>query len=574
MIYKILYLLSEIPDKRRVQLLWLFVLTIITSIVEAISIGAVVPFLAALTSPDVLYENEYILVVVEWLSIGDPQKLLPLFSLFFAVLILISGFLRILLLWSQTRIGFAIGIDFDKKIYKNILYKPYLDHLTTNSSELVSGLTTKTSQVVMQLVIPSLTILSSTLILITILSLLLSINPRVAALSLLTFGSIYFVIYMSSKKYIRRSSKNISIYQSRVIQILQESLGGIRDILIDSLQPVFQKTYLDSDSKLRRSMGNNVIIANTPKFAIEAISMAIIVLMVNLFFDKENGIVEILPIIGLIVLSAQRLLPVLQQIFSSISLIGGVSDTTEDVINLLRKGQSLRCCENTQELSALNFNESIKFCNVYYRYKHDREWILNNANFNFNKGDKIGIIGKTGSGKSTLVDLIIGLISPTKGEILIDGEILAEEINNAWQKNISHVPQVIFLSDSTIAENIAFGVATDKIDYSLIEKAAEDAQISSDIESWSDGYNTIVGENGVRLSGGQRQRIGIARALYKKSNLIVFDEATSALDTETELSIMKTINSIDSKITIIIITHRLSTLKDCNHIIDLDKLKV
>ena len=264
MIYKILYLLSEIPDKRRVQLLWLFVLTIITSIVEAISIGAVVPFLAALTSPDVLYENEYILVVVEWLSIGDPQKLLPLFSLFFAVLILISGFLRILLLWSQTRIGFAIGIDFDKKIYKNILYKPYLDHLTTNSSELVSGLTTKTSQVVMQLVIPSLTILSSTLILITILSLLLSINPRVAALSLLTFGSIYFVIYMSSKKYIRRSSKNISIYQSRVIQILQESLGGIRDILIDSLQPVFQKTYLDSDSKLRRSMGNNVIIANTP----------------------------------------------------------------------------------------------------------------------------------------------------------------------------------------------------------------------------------------------------------------------------------------------------------------------
>ena len=568
---KILYLWSKLHNKRRAQLLWLLLLTVVTSIIEAISIGAVMPFLGALTSPEFLYENKYISPVLTWLSIEDDQHLLPLFSLFFATLILISGALKIALLWIQTRIGFAIGVDFDKEIFNNILHKPYSEHLTCNSSELISGLTTKTSQVVMNLIIPSLSILSSILILVAVFSLLVLVNPMLAIISLLGFGLIYIAIYLAVRKTLKNASNRISAYQNAVIKIIQESLGSIRDIIIDGLQSVFHLEHFHANLTLKRAMGNNLIIANTPKFGIEAIALATIVVVASVFIDSSNGIVEVLPILGLIILAAQRMLPLLQQIFSSISLIKGVDNTAEDVINLLREDSCIQYHEQAFQSSVLSFKYNIKLNNISYRYSSNEPWIFQNMNFKFTKGEVIGIVGKTGSGKSTLVDLLLGLLAPTKGELMVDNEIIDIENNLAWQKQIAHVPQTIFLSDSTIAENIAFGTPLNKINYDLVQQAAKGAHISDTIDSWKNKYDTIVGENGIRLSGGQRQRIGIARALYKKTNVIIFDEATSALDVKTEARVMKVINEISNNITIFIIAHRLSTLEGCDRIVDLDK---
>lgn len=544
------------------------VLTVITSIMEAISIGAVMPFLSALTSPDILLKNEYTLMFSDWLSL-DSEQLLPLFTITFAVLVLISGGMRIMLLWIQTRLGFAIGVDMDMDIYSKTLYKPYSEHLICNSSEIIAGLTTKTSQVVTQFIISVLIIFSSILILIAIMVLLISINPIVAILSIAGFGSIYGVVFIIVRKHLRFASKEASVHQNKVIKILQESLGGVRDIIINNSQKVYYESYFHTDLSLRRAQGNNQIIANTPRFGIESIAMVLIVLMAYVLFDDDVGIMESIPLLGVIALGAQRLLPVLQQIFSSFSLIRGVGHTTEDVIMLL--DQAVHNYSYKQKLQNIHFEDSIELRNVSFRYSTSEPLVFQNINLRVSKGERIGIIGTTGSGKSTLLDLLMGLLSPTKGEFIVDGETLKLEQYQSWQEHIAHVPQTIYLSDSTVSENIAFGVSSNNIDHSLVRQVAKDAQISKSIESWEDQYKTIVGENGIRLSGGQRQRIGIARALYKKSDVIIFDEATSALDTKTEASIMKVIDNIDSNITIFIIAHRLTTLKGCDRVIDLDK---
>jgi ATP-binding cassette, subfamily B, bacterial PglK len=573
MIKNINFLWQKLNAKRKKQLFWLLLLTILTSIVEVISIGAVMPFLGALTSPEILYQNKYILQLLYWLSIEGTEQLLPLFSLIFAILILISGGLRILLLWVQTRISFAIGVDLDEEIYLNSLHKSYSEYLTSVSSELISGLTSKTSQVVTQFIIPLLLISSSSLILLTILSLLIMINPIIAISSLMGFGLIYLGIYLAVRKNLEDSSKKIGSYQDRVVKIIQESVGGFRDILIDGLQPVFHKVHLEANLTLKRAMGNNQIIANTPRFAIEAIAMAFVIIIANIFINSANGVVDILPILGLIALSAQRLLPVLQQIFSSISQIKGINNTAGDVVKLLSQGEGHRqYSEKILKPSRLHFKHCIALSNVSYRYSSNEPWIFQNLDFEFIKGEKIGIIGKTGSGKSTLIDMLIGLLPPTKGKFMIDNKIIRAENVQAWQEHIAHVPQTIFLLDATIAENIAFGLPLEEINHSLVQQAAKSAQIADSIELWKEGYDTIVGENGIRLSGGQRQRIGIARALYKKSDVIIFDEATSALDATTEENVMKAIRDLNGNITILIIAHRLTTLEGCDRVININNI--
>jgi len=567
----IIFFWSKINKKRKSQLFFLLLLSILTSLVELVSIGAVMPFLGALTAPESLYENKDLSYILHLLSINNPSQLLPLFSIFFIVFILMSGFLRITLLWVQTRIGFAIGVDLGQEIFKNSLYLPYSEHLKRNSSKLISGLTNKTSQVVTNLIIPLLLLVSSSVILLFIFLLLVFVNPSVAILSLSGFALIYLFIYLIVKKHLDNLSQKISSYQDHVVKIIQESVGGFRDILLDASHPVFSKAYLQADTALRRAMGNNVIIANSPRFGIEAIAMVAVILMANIFAMENNSIVDVLPVMGLLVFTAQRMLPVLQQVFSSISIIKGAAHTAKDVVGLLKNEQShIDQSQNVSSFEKLEFKDKIIFSNISYRFSPDEPWVFRKLNLQFIKGEKIGIVGKTGSGKSTLVDVLLGLLPPIEGEFYIDDVIINRSNKLAWQKNIAHVPQTIYLSDLTIAENIAFGIPINKIDYDRVRRVSVKAQLSETIESWRGSYNTVVGENGIKLSGGQRQRIGIARALYKNSSVIVFDEATSALDNKTESDIMEVIYNISNDVTIFIIAHRLSTLQKCDRIISLD----
>jgi ATP-binding cassette subfamily B protein len=285
--------------------------------------------------------------------------------------------------------------------------------------------------------------------------------------------------------------------------------------------------------------------------------------------QQEGGVTTVIPILGALALGAQRLLPALQQVYSSYSTIRGVEVSLKDVLDLLN--QPLPEYVGQPPSALIPFEREIQLKNLSFGYTKDTSLVLKNINLCIAKGERIGFMGVTGSGKSTLLDIVMGLLQPTDGKLTIDQKPINSQNRRAWQAHIAHVPQNVYLSDSTIEENIAFGVSKEKIDRQRVKKAAKQAQIGELIEEWKDGYQTLVGERGIRLSGGQRQRISIARALYKKADVLIFDEATSALDNETEQAVMEAIKGLGEKLTILIIAHRLTTLKGCDRVVKLNK---
>jgi len=298
--------------------------------------------------------------------------------------------------------------------------------------------------------------------------------------------------------------------------------------------------------------------------------MVFIAVFAYVLTQQDGGPMETVPILGALALGAQRLLPVLQQAYASYSNIRGSKSSLVDVLSLLN--QPLSHHSSDLLLDSKEFKKDIKLKNLGFRYTKDTPWILKGVNLKITKGERIGFIGLTGSGKSTLLDIIMGLLPPTEGQLSIDDLLIEDENIGVLRANIAHVPQDIYLSDGTVEENIAFGVSKELVNHQQVEKAAKQAKISELIESWTDGYQTLVGERGLKISGGQRQRIGIARAIYKNASILIFDEATSALDSETELKIIETIENLDRKLTVLIIAHRYSTLRSCNRIIKLDNV--
>ena len=343
----------------------------------------------------------------------------------------------------------------------------------------------------------------------------------------------------------------------------------MRDVLIDGSQAFYCQIYRNADLALRRAQGRNQFVSSSPRYAIEALGMVVIAVLAYWLVQRTDGITNAIPILGAIAIGSVRLLPLLQQAYSARSGIMGGQTTLQDALKLLE--QSLPDDAGQPPPNPLPFKQSINLNQLSFRYSPESPYILEKINLTIVKGSRVGFIGTTGCGKSTLLDIIMGLLSPTHGTLEIDGQILTPSNSRAWQAHLSHVPQSIFLADSTVGENIALGVAKDKIDYQRVRQSAQQAQLSESIESWPNQYQTFVGERGIRLSGGQRQRIGIARALYKQADVIVFDEATSALDNETEQAVMQSIEGLSKDLTILIVAHRLSTLKSCTQIVELGK---
>ena len=364
------------------------------------------------------------------------------------------------------------------------------------------------------------------------------------------------------------NSAQMAKEQTQVVKALQEGLGGIRDVLLDGTQPAYCHIYQRADAPLRRAQASITFISQSPRFVMESIGMVLFAALALGMTHGSVGVLTALPILGALALGAQRLLPALQQGYAAWSSIIGYQSSTQEVLELL--DQPLPP-EASQPLPApLPFKKSIQFDSVKFRYTAESPWVLEDLSFNIPKGTRVGFVGKTGSGKSTCLDLLMGLLLPLSGRISVDGTVLDQRNLRSWQRNIAHVPQAIYLADTSLAENIAFGVAPEKIDMKRVREAARQAHIADFIESSPQGYQALVGERGIRLSGGQRQRIGIARALYKQAAVLVFDEATSALDHETEKAVMEAIEGLSADLTILIIAHRLTTLKKCTEIIDLN----
>lgn len=574
----LLRLWSKLSPRRREQFLLLGILMLIGGLAEVVSLGAVIPFLAALASPEKVLSHQTVATLFAILrqimgpfgfsfpETPGPQVFVPVLAGAFALAALGAGAIRLLLLWAGLRLAHAAGADLSLEVYRRTLNQPYSVHVCWNSSAIISNITTKVGTVGGVLA-GCLTVGTSIIVVTFIVLALFAIHPGVAIVAALSLGLSYAATTIASKKRLFQNSSRISQETTQVVKALQEGLGGIRDILLDGTQNVYCQIYQKADLPLRRALASNIFIAQSPRFIMEAIGMILFAGLALGLAHEPKGIVAALPMLGALALGAQRLLPALQQGYAAWTGIQGSRSITEDVLNLL--DQPVSPDISRAPAKPLSFKKTIRFECVKFRYSSKTPWVLDGLSFKIPRGSRVGFVGKTGTGKSTCLDLLMGLLEPNDGRIFIDEQPLCQNNLRAWQGNIAHVPQAIYLSDSTLAENIAFGVEPEKIDMKRVKEAAHHAHIADFIESSSQGYQALVGERGIRLSGGQRQRIGIARALYKQATVLVFDEATSALDQETERAVMEAIEDLSPDLTILIIAHRLTTLKNCTQIIEL-----
>lgn len=565
----LLRLWRHLSTRRRRQFALLLALMLVSVFAEIVSLGAVLPFIGVLAAPEMMFEQPFIADLARAAGIESADKLVLPLTIVFALAATVSGAIRMLLVWVSTRFTFTTGADLSMQVYLRTLYQPYRVHIGRSSSEIISGITTKVGGTMLGVLLPFVTLVSSTMLLIAIMSTLIVIDPFAALVAAGGFGGSYALITWFTRRKLRRNSQRIAAEQTRVVKALQEGLGGIRDVLLDGTQPVYCRVYRQADQPLRRAQGNNIFIAQSPRYVMEAAGMVLIAVLAYGLSRQPGGIASALPVLGALALGAQRMLPALQQAYASWAGMAGSHGLLADTIELLDQPVP-------QELllpppAPLILNEEVRFQNVSFRYTEDGPWVLEGLDLGITKGARVGLVGCTGSGKSTTVDLLMGLLTPTRGEILVDGKPLHGERIRAWQRTIAHVPQTIYLADATLAENIAFGVPRSDIDMDRVREAARRAQIADFIESAPQAYEALVGERGVRLSGGQRQRIGIARALYKEASVLVLDEATSALDNLTEQGVMEAIESLDRDLTIVLIAHRLSTVRRCDTIVELDR---
>ena len=558
--------------RHRVQFFLLLGLMLANALAEVVSLGLLLPFLGILTAPDRVMAHPLVHGHLQAWGIQSARELVLPLTLAFIAAVLVSAAIRMLLLWATTRFSLTAGVALSGETYRKTLYQPYLVHVARNSSGVISGLTTKINTVVFGVLTPVLVLLSSAVLLVAIIATLLSIDPLVALAAAITLAGSYALITWTTRKRLARNGQRITEGQTQLLRTLQDGLGGIRDILLDGTQRVYRDIYAQVDRPLRQAQCDNTFIAQSPRLLMEAVGMVMIAALAYALSLRPGGIAAAVPVLGALALGAQRLLPALQQAYSAWQSIVGNLASLADVVELLDQdvpGQLLGPAP-----PPLQFQREIHFEDVCFRYGPEGPWVLDGLSLRIAKGARIGFVGSTGSGKSTTLDLLMGLLWPTRGSISVDGARLDEGTLRAWQQSIAHVPQSIYLADASLAENIAFGVPSAGIDMERVRRAARQAQILDFIESAPAGFDAEVGERGVRLSGGQRQRIGIARALYKDASVLVFDEATSALDNATEQSVMRTIGDLDRKLTVLMIAHRLTTVRDCDQIVLLEHGRV
>ena len=563
---------SQLSRRRRRQFVMVLAGMVVSAFAEVLSLGAILPFIGILTAPGRALANPVVGAIARTFGYDTPADLLLPITVLFVTVALLSGAVRTVVLWFSTRLAFASGADLSREVYRRTLYQPYAVHVGRNSSEIISGITNNVHGVVFGILVPALTLISSVVLLVAITIALFVFDPMVAAVATVGFGACYGIVNWSSRRRLRSNSRRIVAEQTQVIKALQEGLGGIRDVLLDGSQPVLCDVYGRADTRLRQAEGSNTFLSSSPRFAMEALGMVLIAVMAYGLALRPGGIASALPMLGALALGAQRLLPALQQAHAAWSGIVGHQASLEAAMRLLEQSVAAEMMRDPP--APLAFRDAVRFDAVRFRYDREGPWILDGLDLCIRKGSCVGFVGTTGSGKSTTLDLIMGLLIPTEGTIFVDGHPLSGDRVRAWQRSVAHVPQFIYLADTTMAQNIAFGVPRGSIDMERVRKAAQQARIADFVESLPGGYDADVGERGIRLSGGQRQRIGIARALYKNATVLIFDEATSALDNATEQSVMDAIHGLDSELTILIIAHRLTTVRHCDTVVQLENGRV
>ena len=573
-IKKFLYLLSH---KEKHQAYVLLLMIFLMAIVDMLGIASIMPFMAIIINPEIIETNNKLKVIIEFthkFGISDRTEFLFFFGISVFIFLLFSLFLKGLTLFAQVRFISLREYTLGKRLLESYLNQSYTWLLNRNSAAISKTIISETSKVIGKGLYPLLNLITQITITISIVTLLMLVDFKLTLMVSSVIGIAYLFIFLISKKFISKIGRqSVELNESR-FKALSEAFKAFKEIKLNNLESVYVKQFINKSKLLAKNTISLSIIGQIPRFALEAITFGGMILVILYLISKKGNFVDMAPVLALYAFAGYRLMPALQQIYHSLVQIKFTTPALDviykDLIN------SKPCLDSkSQKVDYFEFKKDIVLKKIFYNYPNSEKITLKNISFNIKAQNIIGIVGATGSGKTTIVDILLGLLDLQNGTLEVDSKIINESNKKIWQQLIGYVPQQIFLSDASLASNIALGNEKNNIDYQRVEDVSKIAKLHDFvINDLPNKYETIIGENGIRLSGGQKQRIGIARALYKEPKLLVLDEATSALDVLTEESIIQEIYKLRKKITVIIITHRLSTVKNCDKILLIDKGEV
>ncbi len=565
---KILELLS--PSERR-SLYLLFPAVIATGFLEVAGIASIVPFLSLVSNPAVIQENRWLKVAYDWLGFGNANQFLIFLGSAALVILTLSNVFTAFTTYYLTRFSHMRGYTLSKRLLIRYISQPYTFFLGRNTAHLGTSLLTEVQQVVLGVIVPGMKMISKIIITLFIVGLLFIADPVLALTVTLSLGGVYgFLIVLSRRKLRKIGKVRLSANRQR-FKVAGEAFGGIKDLKLLGREQPFIDQFSASSKRYASTQATGRVISDMPRYALETIAFGGIVLIVIYLLASGQNIAQALPLIGLYAFSAYRLMPALQQVFMGITTIRFNVASLNSLYKDFR-GDDPATPPARETLTALPFERELTLQNLTFAYPETERPAVQDLSCQIGANTSVAFVGHTGSGKTTLIDVILGLLEPQQGTLAVDGEPLSKDNLANWQKSIGYVPQHIYLSDDTIASNIAFGIPKDKLDLGAVKRAAKIAHLHDFIaQDLPLGYDTVVGERGVRLSGGQRQRIGIARALYHDPSVLILDEATSALDGITEESVFAAVEALVGAKTIVMIAHRLSTVRGCDQIFLLEK---
>ncbi len=561
---KILYLLT--PGERK-SANFLILMIVIMALLDMIGVASILPFVAVLTSPELIQTNIILNTMFQASSVfaveNTQQFLFALGVLVFLTLVL-SLIFKAITIYAQVRFIQNREYTIGKRLIKLYLSQPYSWFLNRHSADLGKTILSEVSQVISSTLFPLMELIAKGMVAFALITLLVITDPKLALIVGFSLGLSYFSIFFFTRNYLDRIGGERLKNNELRFTTVSEAFGAAKEVKVGGLEQIFIKRFSDSAQTYAQNQSSAMVINQIPRFILEAVAFGGIVLVILYLISKTGTFNNALPIISLYVYAGYRLMPALQGIYSASSLLafGGPSlDKLYDDIN------NLRSFNSNQTQGTLSCNELITLKNINYSYPNSMRNALRNINLSIPAKTTVGLIGATGSGKTTTVDIILGLLEAQKGTLEVDGKIINKQNNRSWQRSIGYVPQHIYLSDDSIIANIAFGVETKDINHATVEKVSKISNLHDFIiDELPEKYQTTIGERGVRLSGGQRQRIGIARALYHNPNVLILDEATSALDNQTEKAVIDAVSNLGKSITIILIAHRLSTVKNCDKV--------
>lgn len=531
---------------------------------EVVGIASILPFMQLIAEPEAINENKWLSWAYQFFAFENHRSMLIATGVMVIVLITVANLFSILTMWLQYSYSWDIAHNLGIRLLSTYLKKPYVFFLNTNTSQLRTYLISEVGTLTGGVLIPIIEIVSKVLVSLVIFVLLLVVNPKIASVMLLTLGGAYAIIYLSRQRVLKRlGEKRIEVNMGRYLS-LEELLVGIKTIRVYGVERFFYNRYHEASAEFCKVQPQVQLIMVSPRYILEILAFGGILAVTLYLFITSGDMQSALPVLSLYAVAGYRLLPALQKAFSAAAKLRHNYPVFSKLYDDLIIGLDTE--EPSSRIRVTDpFKQDLVLENIGFQYENMPQPVLQNLNLTIRKGEVVAFIGSTGSGKTTLIDLVVGLLTPTTGRIFLDGKALTKSNIHKWQDQIAYVPQEVFLFDDTVAHNIVIGCEEEDIDYERLKEVAKIADIYDFIsEELPGGFAAEIGERGVRISGGQRQRLGLARALYQKPSVLILDEATSALDSITERGIIESLKKLPEELTVIIIAHRLSTVRHTN----------